>query len=220
MVFKGWHPSFECPRSKHVLKSTLAAGRQHPCPGRKFLVGPGCKPVLLQECGCCKWIKEGINETEKFWWESHAPVVFSCRACMPFMICASCGMNVHVCRFVERCVEDCPTSCVGARFFLESGGWQTIMQEMLLVVPLCCARTITTMSIAKPNKCSTAMSISSCVLSTGSMWRVEAFDGQQDGQLGDEPPRTRGSGRSGDFIKIKTHPTLNVSQRLPPIMNF
>jgi hypothetical protein len=33
----------------------------HIRPGRKFLAGPGCKPVILKQCGDCKKIKEGIK---------------------------------------------------------------------------------------------------------------------------------------------------------------
>jgi hypothetical protein len=79
----------------------------HLRPGRKFLAGPGCKPILLNQCACCKNIKEGI-EAEYCGLKHCAPILSTCRACTRYRTCSICGRESCVCRFVKCCVEDCP----------------------------------------------------------------------------------------------------------------
>jgi hypothetical protein len=55
-------------------------------PGRKFLAGPRCKPILLNQCTCCEKV----------------------RACTRYRACAICVRNRCVCTFVKCWVEDCP----------------------------------------------------------------------------------------------------------------
>jgi hypothetical protein len=78
----------------------------HLRPGRKLLAGPGCKPILLNQCACCKNIKEGI-EAEYCGLKHCAPILSTCRACTRYRTCSICGRESCGCRFVKCCVEDC-----------------------------------------------------------------------------------------------------------------
>jgi hypothetical protein len=76
----------------------------HLRPGRQFLAFPGCKPLILKQCGDCKKFKEGIK-TECCSWD-YCSGFDTCRACTRYRTCASCGCDVK-CR-----AEDCPNkSC-------------------------------------------------------------------------------------------------------------
>jgi hypothetical protein len=76
----------------------------HLRPGRNFLPGSGCKPILLKKCDRdCQKIKENVK-TEYCGCE-HCPGFNVCRACTDCRSCASCGRNVN-------CpVQDCPNEC-------------------------------------------------------------------------------------------------------------
>jgi hypothetical protein len=82
----------------------------HLRPGRKLLAGPGCKPILLNQCWRCKKIKDGIEDE---YCNSRQCAYYhystsTCRACTRYRTCAVCARERCHCRFVNCCVEDCP----------------------------------------------------------------------------------------------------------------
>jgi hypothetical protein len=92
----------------------------HLRPGRKFLAGPECKPILLNQCGCCKKFKQGIEAEYCVPRNQGGSALYACRACTRYRTCAICDRKRCVCRFVKCCVEDCPNLMCRCRIFGES----------------------------------------------------------------------------------------------------
>jgi hypothetical protein len=87
--------------------------------GRKFLAGPGGKPIVLNECGCCRKVKEGIEAEYCCSRHDCGHNLSTCKACTRYRTCAVCARERCFCRFVKCSMEDCPNLMCRCQIFGE-----------------------------------------------------------------------------------------------------